>query len=84
MMNYINEDEYEDFMNEPDTEPFARLDLVQRELDSSESVVAEFTGRAQALGYSVDPPQNWMDRLEQELDGATVPVDSISFLIETP
>lgn len=83
MKNYISQNEYDDFMNEPDTEPFANLDVVQRELDSSESVVAQFTGRAQALGYSVDPPSNWMDRLERELDGATVPVDSISFLVET-
>jgi hypothetical protein len=83
MMNYISEDEYEDFMSEPDTEPFTRLDVVQQQLDSAESVVAQFTGRAQALGYSVDPPKNWMDRLERDLDGAIVPVDSVSFLVET-
>lgn len=79
MTHFISQEEYDDFMSEPDTQPFVRLDAVQRQLDSAESVVAQFTGRAQALGYNVDPPKNWMERLEQELDGA----DSVSFLIET-
>ena len=84
MTYHISQDEYDDFMSEPDTKPFVRLDAVQRELDSAESLAAQLTGRAQALGYSVDPPKNWMERLERELDDAIVPVDSISFIVETP
>lgn len=76
-MHHISQEEYDDFMNEPDTEPFIRT--VQRQLNSSESVVAA----GEILGYSADPPKHWTEKLEMELDGAVVEVDAVSFLVDT-
>jgi hypothetical protein len=78
---FISQDEYDDFMSEPDTEPFVRLDVVQRELDSAESLVAQLIGHARTLGYNVEPPKNWMERLERELDGAVIEVDGVASVL---
>lgn len=77
----IDEFECGDFEVEPDTEPFIKLKAVEQQLNGSQSV-AQFTSQAQALGYSVNPPEQW-GKLEVEMDGAIVSVDAISFLVET-
>lgn len=81
MLINVSQEEFDDFMSEADTEPYVDLGIVQRQLDSAESVVAQLTGRAQALGYSVDPPKNWMERLELELGDDPIPVD-VAMLVE--
>lgn len=83
MTNFISQEEYDEFMDEAPTDPFVDLTYVQRLLDSTESVVAEFTGRAQVLGYHADQPQTWMERLELELGDTAVEVDEAMVMSES-
>lgn len=70
----------DDFMDEEPTLPHTRLDVVQQELDTAESVASsQFLAQAMTLGYSVNPPKYW-NTLEVECDGETVMVEAMTFL----
>lgn len=65
------------FDDEP-TEPFIMLSRdALKQLDADDSVIAEFTARAQMNGYSTEA-DHWTTRLSNELD--YMPVDEIDIL----
>lgn len=72
----IDQNEYDDFMDEEETSPYLALSA---QLNSATSVAgAEFSAMGGALGYSTEAPKHWTDRLSDELDA--VPVDEINTL----
>lgn len=64
----ISQDEFDDFMDEPDTTPATSIIVVQAELNSMKSV-ASFTSMAESLGYKTNvSPKHWTEKLLDDLD----------------
>lgn len=56
-----------EFLDEEPTHPIVQVRAVQAQLDTAESLTEELIAGARALGYSVDPPKHWTERVEASL-----------------
>lgn len=70
MVIELTQEEYDDFMEEPETQPFAHI---EQQLNGAESV-AEFNARGKELGYD-KPTPHWTDLFSEELAQAEVEIE---------